>query len=63
MNAKTEPLKDLTDEVYTLDTLDSASFMKFFKWVSDSIGIGNRSIGATDSLELPPPPAEVNVII
>lgn len=63
MNAKTEPLKQLTDEVYTLDTLDSTSFSKFFKWVSDSIGVGNRSIGATDSLVLPPPPPEVNVIV
>lgn len=63
MNAKTEPLKQLTDEVYSLDTVDSTAFKKFFKWVSDSIGVGNRSIGATDSLELPPPPPEVNVII
>lgn len=63
MNAKTEPLLQLTDEVYTLATLDSASFKKFFKWVSDSIGVGNRSIGATDSLQLPPPPAELNVIV
>lgn len=63
MSAKTEPLKNLTDEVYSLDTVDSTAFRSFFKWVSDSIGVGNRSIGATDSLELPPPPAEVNVII
>lgn len=63
MSAKTEPLKELTDEVYALDTLDSTTFKKFFKWVSDSIGIGNRSIGAADNLELPPPPAEVNLII
>lgn len=63
MSAKTEPLKNLTDEVYSLDTVDSTAFRSFFKWVSDSIGVGNGSIGATDSLELPPPPAEVNVII
>lgn len=63
MNAKTEPLKELTDEVYSLDTVDSTAFRKFFKWVSDSIGVGNRSIGATDVLELPPPPPEVNLVI
>lgn len=63
MSAKTEPLKELTNEVYALDTIDSAGFRKFFKWVSDSIGVGNRSIGATEDLVLPPPPAEVNVII
>lgn len=60
MHAKTEPLKLLTDDVYTLDNIDSNSFKQFFKWVSDSIGIGNRSIGATDSIVLPPPPEEVN---
>lgn len=63
MSARTEPLKELTDEVYSLDTVDSTAFKGFFKWVSDSIGVGNRSMGATDDLELPPPPAEVNVII
>lgn len=63
MNARTEPLKELTDEVYSLDTVDSTAFKKFFKWVSDSIGAGNRSIGATEELLLPPPPPEVNVII
>lgn len=62
MKAKTEPLKQLTKDVFTLDTLDSTSFKKFFKWMSDTIGVGNRSIGATDDLVLPPPPAEVNVV-
>lgn len=63
MHAKIEPLKQLTNQVFALDTLDSASFKKFFQWVSASIEIGNKSIGATDDLELPPPPEEVNVII
>ena len=63
MKAKVEPLKQLTDQVYPLDTLDSSSFKQFFKWVSASIGVGNRSIGATDDLVLPPPPEEVNVVI
>lgn len=63
MHARTEPLKLLTDQVYSLDTVDSSTFKQFFKWVSDSIGVGNRSIGASDELILPPPPAEVNVVI
>ena len=63
MNARTEPLKQLTDQVYALDSLDSTGFRKFFKWVSDSIGAGNRSIGAASDLQLPPPPSEVNIII
>lgn len=63
MSAKTQPLKELTDKVFTLDTLDSSSFKKFFQWVSQTIDIGNKSVGATDNLILPPPPAEVNVIV
>lgn len=63
MSAKTEPLKELTDEVFALDTVDSATFKKFFKWVSDSIGVGNRSMGAAEDLVLPPPPAEINVVL
>lgn len=63
MKAKTEPLKLLTDQVYMLDTMDSAGFKKFFKWVSDTIGVGNRTMGATDEITLPPPPEEVNLIL
>lgn len=63
MNAKVEPLKQLTDKVFALDTLDSASFKKFFQWVSQSIDVGNKSIGATEEIVLPPPPAEVNIIV
>lgn len=63
MNAKIEPLKLLTNQVYSLDTMDSSSFKTFFKWVSDLIEVGNKSVGATDDLILPPPPEEVNVII
>jgi uncharacterized protein YegL len=57
------PLRLLTQQVYSLDTTDSATFKQFFKWVSDSVGIGNRSIGATNDIILPPPPAEVNKVI
>ena len=61
--AKTEPLKQLTDQVYILDTMDSSTFAQFFKWVSSSIGVGNRSIGSAEDLILPAPPAEVNLVI
>lgn len=61
--AKTDDLKKLTDRVYQIDTLDSASLMKFFKWVSGVVQEGNKSMGATDELVLPPPPEEVNVVI
>ena len=63
MHAKTDPLKLLTEKVYTLDTMDSSIFKQFFKWVSDSIGVGNKSIGTTEDLVLPPAPEEVNLVI
>lgn len=61
--AKTEPLRKLTDKVFQIDTLDSSVFMKFFKWVSGIIEEGGKSMGATSDIELPPPPEEVNLIV
>ena len=61
--AKTEPLLQLTNKVFQIDSLDSSVFMKFFKWVSGIIEEGGKSIGATEDIVLPPPPAEVNVVI
>lgn len=61
--ADNEHLKELADHLVHLDTADSATLMSFFKWVSDSIGIGNQSVGATDEMVLPPPPQEVHVVI
>lgn len=63
MHAKVEPLKLIANQVVSLDTVDSSTFKQFFKWVSESIGIGNRSIGASKELILPPPPEETNIII
>lgn len=63
MFAKVEPLKRLTSQVYSLDTLDSTSFKQFFTWASIIIGTGNRSVGAITDLTLPPPPKEVNIVV
>ena len=63
MHAKVEPLKQLTNQVFSLDTLDSTSFKKFFQWVSASIEIGNKSVGLANNIELPPAPEEVNMIV
>ncbi len=57
------PLQQLTDNVFKLDTMDATSFKRFFVWVSDVIGLGGKSVGTTESLQLPGPPAEVNVVI
>lgn len=61
--AKVEPLQQLTDQVFRLDTMDATSFKKFFVWVTDVIGLGGKSVGTTDSIELPGPPEEVNIVI
>lgn len=57
------PLQLLTDQVYSLDTTDSSTFRQFFKWVSASVSVGNRSVGLSDDIELPPPPPEVHTVI
>lgn len=66
--ANTNTLKQITENVVSLDTTDSATIRQFFKWVSASVqansvkvdggGEGIDSIG-----ELPPPPPEVNIVI
>lgn len=61
--AKKEPLQKLTDKVFSLDTMDSSTFKKFLQWVSDTIGLGGKSVGATEDVALPEPPKEVNVVI
>ena len=61
--AKTEPLKKLTENVFTLDTMDSSTFKKFFQWVTINVQQGGRTMGVTDSVELPPPPIEIIGII
>lgn len=61
--AKVGPLSELTEHVYTLDTMDSSTFQSFFQWVSITIGVGNLSVGATEEFVLPPPPPEVTTPI
>lgn len=61
--ADSKSLRLLTDQVYSLDTTDSTTFRQFFKWVSASVSVGNRSIGAASDITLPPPPPEVHTVI
>ncbi|MDR1523812.1 MAG: VWA domain-containing protein [Tannerella sp.] len=58
-----ENVKQFTGKIVNLETTDGATFRQFFKWVSDSVSAGNRSIGAADELLLPPPPPEVHTVI
>ncbi len=61
--AKEEYLQQFCDQVVTLDTTDASVFQQFFKWVSASVSVGNKSIGASDDIQLPPPPEEINLVI
>jgi len=61
--AKQDDLLPLCSQVVSLETMDSASFNQFFKWVSASIASGNASMGVSGDIALPPPPAEINTVI
>ena len=66
--ADTAVLKQITENVVSLDTADSASIGKFFQWVTASIGVtstrvedGGKEIQGIK--ELPPPPSELNIVV
>ncbi|MDG1276475.1 MAG: VWA domain-containing protein [Algoriphagus sp.] len=62
-SADNSKLKELTDTVVHLDTADSSTLKQFFRWVSDTIEQGNKSMGTTDNVAMPPPPSEVHLVI
>lgn len=66
--ADTAILKQITENVVSLDTADSASIGKFFLWVTASIGVSSTRVEdsgkeVTGLNELPPPPAELNIVV
>ncbi len=66
--ANTNTLKQITENVVSLDTADSATIKAFFKWVSASISTSSINLekgeGETsDMSELPPPLPEVNIVV
>jgi uncharacterized protein YegL len=61
-------LKQITDNVVSLDTADSSSIGKFFQWVTASIGVTSTKVEdsgkeVTGLKELPPPPSELNIVV
>ncbi len=56
-------LQELAETVVHLDTADSSTLKQFFKWVSDTIEQGNKSMGTVDTVSLPAPPSEVHLVI
>lgn len=66
--ADTSILKQITENVVSLDTADSSSISKFFLWVTASIGVSSTKVEdsgkeVTGLNELPPPPAELNIVV
>jgi uncharacterized protein YegL len=66
--ADTSILKQITENVVSLDTADSSSIGKFFLWVTASIGVSSTKVEdsgkeVTGLNELPPPPAELNIVV
>lgn len=62
-SAKMEPLKELTDTVCSLATMDVSSFAQFFQWVSQTIAQKTITAGnSASSIQLPPPPQEINLL-
>ena len=64
----TSVLKQITDNVVSLDTADSASIGKFFLWVTASIGVSSTKVEDSGKdvqglNELPPPPPELNIVV
>lgn len=66
--ADTSILKQITNDVVSLDNADSASISKFFQWVTASIGVSSTKVEDNGKEisginELPPPPAELNIVV
>jgi uncharacterized protein YegL len=60
-------LKQITECVVNLTASDSNSLKAFFKWISASVSQGSKSIEqagteVTGLSELPPPPAEIQIV-
>lgn len=62
--ADPQQLKALTDTVVSLDTMDARGFSAFFRWVSEALSGNSQNLGASSAgTDLPPPPAEINVVL
>lgn len=56
-------LKQLCDHVVHLDSVDASTMKQFFKWVSETIDHGNKSMGTGEKVGIPPPPFDLNLVI
>lgn len=65
--AETSVLKQITENVVSLDTTDTNSIRSFFKWVSSTVTATSKKVESSGEevsnlSELPPPPKEVNIV-
>lgn len=65
--ADTSILKQITENVVSLDTADSSTIGAFFKWVSASISTSSKKVDLNKSeageiSELPPPPPQISLV-
>lgn len=65
--ADTNTLKQITENVVSLDTADSSTIGAFFKWVSASISTSSKKVDLNKSdsaeiSELPPPPPQISLV-
>lgn len=62
-----DQLKQLTDNVVSLDVMDSTGFSRFFQWVTVAVTNSTTNAGAATgsqaSMELPPPPPEIQIVL
>ncbi len=61
-------LKEITENVVSLDSADNKTMEAFFKWVSDSISTSSRKVDLTKSdtttiSELPDPPPQIKLVL
>lgn len=65
-SAEVDTLKQITESVVRLDSLENESIRAFFKWVSASVSAGSMKVDngkdVSELDELPPPPEEVVII-
>lgn len=61
--ARKEDLESFCDTVVTLETMDANAFQTFFKWMTEVIAQGGRSVGSGQKDALPPPPNEINLVL
>ncbi|XOF33006.1 MAG: vWA domain-containing protein [Candidatus Electrothrix sp. YB6] len=65
--AKIDVLKEITEVIVRLDTLDAETIKKFFQWISASVSSSSQKIDLSKKDvstldELPPPPPEINIV-